>query len=108
MFVNEEGNIVATCALHISWENLAEIRSLAVMEQFQGRGIGSALVEFAISEALTLEIYRVFTLTYQPIFFKKMGFKEVDKKILPHKVWSDCLKCPKFPDCDEVALMIEL
>jgi len=108
VFVNDEGNIVATCALHISWENLAEIRSLAVIEQFQGRGIGSALVEFAISEALTLEIYRVFTLTYQPVFFKKIGFKEVDKKILPHKVWSDCLKCPKFPDCDEVALMIEL
>ena len=108
VFVNERDEVVGVTALHISWEDLAEIRSLAVLEQYQGKGIGRKLVEFAISEAVTLGIYKIFTLTYQPEFFKRMGFKVVDKKVLPHKVWSDCLKCPKFPDCDEVAMMLQL
>ena len=108
VYVDGGDGVAGVCALHISWDDLAEIRSLAVMEEFQGQGIGRSLVEFALSEAVTFGIYRVFTLTYQPGFFKKMGFKEVDKKVLPHKVWSDCLKCPKFPDCDEVAMIIEL
>ena len=108
VFVNDNDKILGICALHISWEDLAEIRSLAVLEPNQGQGIGTKLVEFAISEAVTLGIYKVFTLTYQPDFFKKIGFQVVDKKILPHKVWADCLKCPKFPDCDEVAMILEL
>lgn len=108
VYVNDKEEVVGISALHISWEDLAEIRSLAVLEPYQGQGIGRRLVEFAISEAVTLGIYRVFTLTYQPEFFKKLGFDTVDKKVLPHKVWSDCLKCPKFPDCDEVAMMLEL
>ncbi len=108
VYVDDEERVVGIVALHISWEDLAEIRSLAVLESHQGKGIGRALVEFAVSEALTLGIYRVFTLTYQPGFFEKMGFKEVDKKVLPHKVWADCLKCPKFPDCDETAMLLQL
>lgn len=100
--------IIGTVALSISWENLAEIRSLAVREDYQKEGIGRQLVEHCLSEAITLGIYRVFTLTYQQDFFEKTGFSIVDKSILPHKIWADCVKCPKFPDCDETAMMIEL
>ncbi len=103
-----ESDIVAVVALHVCWEDLAEIRSLAVREDFQGSGIGRSLVEYCISDAITLDIYRIFTLTYQPKFFKKLGFKEVDKLALPHKIWADCVKCPKFPECDETALLIEV
>ncbi len=105
---NGSGEIVAVSALHVCWENLAEIRSLAVREDFQGSGIGKSLVEHCISDAITLDIYKVFTLTYQPEFFKKLGFSEVDKSVLPHKIWADCVKCPKFPECDETALIIEV
>lgn len=100
--------IIGTAALSISWENLAEIRSLAVKEKYQKEGIGRRLVEHCLSEATVLGIYRVFTLTYQQDFFEKIGFSLVDKSVLPHKIWADCVKCPKFPDCDESAMMIEL
>ncbi len=102
---NEVAGVVA---LSISWENLAEIRSLAVLEDQQFKGIGRRLVEHCLSEAIMLDIYRVFSLTYQPGFFEKLGFKVVDKNVLPHKIWADCVKCPKFPDCDETAVLIEL
>ncbi len=105
---NGDAEIIAVAALHVCWENLAEVRSLAVREDFQGGGIGRSLVEYCISDAITLDIYRVFTLTYQPEFFKKLGFREVDKSVLPHKIWADCVKCPKFPECDETALLIEV
>lgn len=110
---NEEGKeagpngIVGVSSLHICWENLAEIRSLAVMEPHQGRGVGTALVKASLAEAVTFGISRVFTLTYQPEFFKRLGFRDIDKGELPHKVWSDCIHCPKFPDCNEVALIWE-
>ncbi len=105
---NSDAEIIAVAALHVCWEDLAEIRSLAVREDCQGGGIGKSLVEYCISDAITLGIYRIFTLTYQPEFFKKLGFKEVDKSVLPHKIWADCVKCPKFPECDETALLIEV
>ena len=105
---NGDTEIIAVAALHVCWENLAEVRSLAVREDFQRGGIGRSLVEYCISDAITLDIYRVFTLTYQPEFFKKLGFREVDKSVLPHKIWADCVKCPKFPECDETALLIEV
>ncbi len=108
VYEHEDGTVRGVVALHISWEDLAEIRSLAVEEEFQKEGIGSKLVEFCISEAITLGIYKIFTLTYQPAFFEKQGFKLVDKGILPHKIWADCVKCPKFPDCDESAMLMEL
>ncbi len=97
-----------TCALHLCWEDLAEIKSLAVAETYTRQGIGTRLVEACLSEAITLGLYKIFALTYQVEFFKKMGFKEVDKSLLPHKIWADCLKCAKFPECDEVAVLMEL
>jgi len=103
------GPIIGICAMHIFWENLAEIRSLFVSENHRRRGIGRSLVEACISEAITLEIYRVFTLTYQRDFFRSLDFLEKDRSILPEKIWSDCFKCPKYPDfCDEVAMILEL
>jgi amino-acid N-acetyltransferase len=99
------GSIIGACALHVCWEDLAEIRSLAVCERYQRKGIGSALVTTALSEAEDLGIKRVFTLTYLPDFFNKHGFKIVDKATLPQKIWAECIKCVKFPDCDEIAML---
>jgi amino-acid N-acetyltransferase len=102
----EKGALIGVCALHVSWDGLAEIRSLAVRQDRAKRGIGAELVRQCLNEAADLLVERVFVLTYQPGFFKKLGFSEVDKKELPHKIWTDCLNCVKFPDCDETALMI--
>lgn len=108
-FVFEEnGAINGICALHILWEDLAEIRSLAVKKEYQGFGVGKSLVKRCLKDAKDLGIKRVFALTYQPEFFKKLGFVEIDKAKLPHKIWGDCLKCPKFPECDEHAIIIYL
>lgn len=107
VYENEEGEVIGSAAIHIMWEDLAEVRSLAVREGEMRRGIGTKLVEACISEAIVLGITRVFALTYRPDFFRRLGFREVDKSELPHKIWSDCLKCPKFPNCDEVALVAD-
>ena len=104
----ENGEVVGTCALTIFWSDLAEIRSLAVAPKHVRKGIGSSLVKKAIEEAKSLGINRVFTLTYQVEFFKKLGFKEIDKNSLPHKIWRDCINCVKFPNCDETAMEITL
>lgn len=104
----QNDSIDGVCALHISWDGLAEIRSLAVRDDKAGRGIGSALVRRCLAEASELGAEKVFVLTYQADFFKKLGFKDVDKKELPHKIWTDCLNCVKFPDCDESALITTL
>ena len=105
---DRQDSIIAVCALGICWEDLAEIRSLAVNQDFQGKNLGTQLVERCLDEAVSLGLSRVFALTYIPGFFEKIGFKEVEKSSLPHKIWADCLKCPKFPDCDEIAMMKEL
>lgn len=104
----DSGTVMGCCALSICWEDLAEIRSLAVSESLRGQGWGRRLVDACLSEAVTIGIYRVFTLTYQTDFFRKVGFQEVAKDMLPQKVWSDCLRCPKFPECDEIALLMEM
>ncbi len=101
----EKDLIVGVCALHICWEDLAEIRSLVVSEEYRGKGIGHYLVEACLREAEELEIPRVFALTRVPEFFEKLGFSRISRKELPQKVWADCIKCPKFPDCDEVAVI---
>ena len=103
----DQEKLVGVCALHICWDNLAEIRSLAVVDEFHGKGVGGALITKALGEADSYGITRVFTLTYQPDFFKKLGFRDIDKSELPHKVWSDCINCSKFPDCNEEALIWE-
>ena len=103
-----QAQVLGVCALGICWEDLAEIRSLAVDKDQQGRGLGSQLVEACLKEARVLGLKKVFVLTYVPRFFMGLGFQEVEKSSLPHKIWADCLKCPKFPDCDETALMLEL
>lgn len=108
-FVYEDRDlIVAACALHICWEDLAEIRSLVVSEEYQHKGIGMSLVNACLEEAKTLEIPKVFVLTRVPNFFEKLGFQRVNKQELPYKVWSDCVRCPKFPECDEIPLIKEV
>jgi len=98
-------NVIACVAFHISWVDLSEIRSLAVHESNQDQGLGSMLITACINEARELGIPTIFCLTYKPAFFMKHGFNQVDKMELPRKVWSECFHCPKFPDCDEVALV---
>jgi amino-acid N-acetyltransferase len=108
-FVFTQGRkIVGICALHICWDDLSEIRSLAVQEEVREKGIGAKLVKACLEESKKLGVKKVFALTYRPKFFGKLGFKKVDKTVLPHKIWTDCLKCVKFPDCDEIALVKEL
>ncbi len=110
-YVYEEDDpqqILGTCAMHICWEDLAEIRSLVVREDYNRRGIGTKLIEASLSEAISLGLYRIFALTYKPDFFLKFGFRTVDKSALPHKIWADCIKCVKFPECDEVAVLLEV
>lgn len=101
-------SVVGACALGICWEDMAEIRSLAVVKGYQGQKLGSRLVLTCLEEARALGIRRVFVLTYVEAFFAKMGFKVVEKSILPHKIWADCLRCSKYPDCDETAMMLDL
>ena len=108
-FVYEkDGEILGTCALHICWEDLAEVRSLAVKEGAAGKGVGKGLVDACLDEARRFGVRKVFALTYRPAFFEKMGFRSIEKDVLPHKIWGDCIKCVKFPNCDESAVMIEL
>ncbi len=104
----EDGNLLGVAALHIVWDDLAEVRSVAVIEDAGRKGIGSKLVQACIAEACELGLKRIFCLTYKPDFFGKLGFHLVDKAELPHKVWGDCIKCVKFPDCDENAMILDL
>jgi amino-acid N-acetyltransferase len=108
-FVVRKGDRVIACAaLHVTWADLAEIRSLAVDEQEQNQSIGSLLTEACLEEAKELGIPRVFCLVRKPAFFERHGFQLIDKTELPQKVWAECYRCPKFPDCDEVALIRHL
>ena len=105
----DESAVAGICAMNIIWENLAEIRSLYVDENHRRKGIGKELVEACISEAITLGLFKIFTLTYKRDLFAQLAFKEVDRATLPEKIWSDCLRCSKYPDyCDEVAMITEL
>ena len=106
--LEEDGLIVGACALGICWEDLAEIRSLVVKGDSQGKGFGSMLVGECIKEAKILGIKRIFVLTYVPDFFARFGFQKIKKSSLPHKIWSDCLRCPKFPECDEIAMSMDI
>ncbi len=103
----ERNQIVGVAGLHISWGDLAEVKSLAIKPRYQGKYLGRNLVEACLEEGKDLKISRFFALTYVPKFFEKMGFKRIKRAILPHKIWSDCIKCPRFPDCDEEAVMLD-
>jgi len=108
-FVVKEGERLLACAaLHVIWSDLAEVKSLAVAEDSQKQGIGAQLVVACLNEARELGMPTVFCLTYRPGFFERFGFSQVDKAELPRKVWVECYRCPKFPDCDEVALIYHL
>lgn len=103
-----EKKVIGCCALQFCWEDLAEIRSLAVAPDATGQGIGSTLTERAIQEAVYFKIKDLFTLTYRPEFFKRFDFSVIDKNELPIKIWSDCIGCVNFPNCDEIALLKKL
>lgn len=101
----EDGRVLGCGRLEVLWQDLAEIGSLAVHESLRGRGAGSAIVEALVEEARGLGIRRLFALTYQVRFFERLGFRVIPKHELPHKVWKDCLACPKYDRCDEIAVL---
>jgi amino-acid N-acetyltransferase len=103
--VDDGDQIVAVSALHVTWDDLAELKCVAVAESAQGQGLGKLVVDACLVEARLLGLRRVFSLTYKPDFFTKRGFQIIDRNMLPHKVWGECIKCHKFPDCNEVAMM---
>ncbi len=108
-YVVRSGEEVIGCAaLHVFWLDLAEIKGVAVVEEMQNQGVGAVIIEACVDEAKNLGINTIFCLTYRPGFFERFGFSEVDKKELPHKIWAECLRCPKFPDCDEIAMIYPL
>ncbi|SEP43493.1 N-acetyltransferase [Propionispora vibrioides] len=105
ILAEDGGSIVGVGALHLVWDELAEIRTMAIAPDYMKQGIGREIVQLLIKEAYTLGIKTLFTLTYQPGFFAKLGFAEIPKEQLPHKVWKECINCAKFPNCDEIAMI---
>ncbi len=109
LFVVKDGDrLVACAALHIFWSDLAEIRSVVVAEEMQDQGAGALLIEACLEEVRDLGLETVFCLTYKPDFFERFGFHRVDVMELPRKVWGECQRCPKFPNCDEIALVYKV
>lgn len=104
----QDDKVIGTGSLHIIWNDLAEIRALAVDHNSHGKGVGRKIVEILLEEARDLQCPQVFTLTYQVDFFKHMGFRLVNKEDMPHKVWKECINCVKFPNCDENAMILDL
>jgi len=109
VYVDKEKNsVIGCCALQFCWDDLAEIRSLAVHPDHLGKTIGSQLAEAVLAEAKSFNVKKVFALTYRTGFFKKFGFVQIERSELPLKIWADCIVCVKFPDCDEIAMMKEI
>jgi len=106
--VRKGKRIIGCAALHVLWSDLAEIKSVAVDEKMQKQGIGTVLVTACLRDAAELGITTVFCLTYKPEFFEKFGLKEVEKMTLPQKIWTECYRCSKFPNCDETAMTIQI
>lgn len=106
--IEEAGEIVGTAAVHVNWANLAEIKSVAVAAHCQRKGYGRMLVEACIEDARTLGVSTLFCLTYRPDFFGALGFQVVDRSTLPRKVWSECVRCPKFTNCTEIAMTLQV
>jgi len=105
---NDGGEMVGCAALHVTWGDLAEVKSVAVREDHRGDGLGAALVKACLADARALGAPRLFVLTYIPDYFARFGFQQVEKADLPQKVWSECIRCPKFPDCGEVGMVMDL
>jgi amino-acid N-acetyltransferase len=106
--VEDKGDIIACGALHVTWGDLAEIKALAVSENYKGRGLGRKIVQKLQDNASQLGVYKIFALSFKPQFFKKLGYKIIPKETLPHKIWSECINCHLFPDCGEVPLLISI
>ena len=102
------GGLAACCALAPVWEDLAEVCSLAVREDLRKQGLGRKIVMACVDDCRILHLKKVFSLTHQAAFFERIGFHEVDKGVLPQKIWADCVHCAKYPDCDETAMFLEL
>jgi amino-acid N-acetyltransferase len=103
-----DNKVVGCCELFITWEDLAEIKALAISSKYQGKGYGKSLVKKCISTAKQLGVKKIFALTFKPTFFQKLGFKVISKEVLPHKIWFECVKCHLFPNCNEIPVMKEL
>ena len=108
LVIRDGAEVIACAALHVTWDDLAELRSLAVREESQSLGLGSLLVQACLAEARQLGLKRVFALTMKPVFFEKQGFTRADVMTLSRKVWNECYRCPKFPNCDETAMAVDL
>ena len=108
VYEDKSHNMIGCCALQFCWEDLAEIRSLAVHPDHLGQNIGTELANKVLTEAKSFNVQKIFTLTYKPDFFNQFGFVEIERSELPLKIWSDCMICVKFPDCDEIAMMKKL
>lgn len=106
--VRQDGQVMGCAALHVVWGDLAELKSLAVREEAQHQGLGGLLVEAVLREARALGLASVFCLTYRPTFFERYRFQRVEMMELPRKVWTECIRCAKFPDCGEIALAVPL
>jgi amino-acid N-acetyltransferase len=103
--IDDEGQVVGCAAVHVFWEDLAELKCLAVTDRLHGHGVGRLLVDACWEAARELEIKSVFTLTHVGEFFEKCGYRRIDKAELPHKIWNECVRCPVFPNCQEIALI---
>lgn len=101
----EEGHVIGVGALHIMWDRLAEVRMMAIAPEHTRQGIGAEIVQLLLNEGDVLGIEKVFTLTYKPDFFRKLGFIRISREELPQKVWKECIDCPKYPNCDEIAMI---
>ena len=104
---DEGGKVVGVGGLHMMWDGLAEVRTMAIAPELARCGIGSEIVRRLMEEGRALGVRQFFTLTYKPGFFKTLGFQIVPKETLPQKVWKECIDCPKFPNCDEIAMIRE-
>ena len=104
----EDGKIIGCGALHVAWEDLAEVKALAIAQEHQGKKIGSKIVAQLQENAKELGVKKVFSLSFKPEFFQKLGYSIIPKEMLPHKIWSECINCHLFPDCGEVPLLLSL
>jgi amino-acid N-acetyltransferase len=106
--LEREGEVIGCCAMHVTWSDLGEVKGLAVRDESRGRRLGEMLVHACLSDAREFGVARLFVLTYIPDYFERFGFRRVEKAELPQKVWTECIRCPKFPDCGEVSMVLDL